>query len=353
MTGTQGTHVVLLATGGTISSRADAHVDGASVAADAGSQVLSSLLSPPPYPVRVVDVACAGSYALTLDDMTEICAQIQLALADPTVRGVVVSHGTDTMEETAFLADLTHDSSRPVVFTGAQMSADAAVPDGPDNLARSIAVAGSPHTRGRGVLVCFAGQIFQARGVRKVQTFALMAFENPDFGVAGTVTRDGDVAMSQLQPRFEPLSLPKAGPGEQPRVDVVCAYPGADGTLLRAAVEAGARGIILQGTGSGNGNVSICSAVAEATQNGAVVILSTRVSAGPVVPVYGAGGGRDLVAAGAIPSGLLRPSQSLILLNLLLRLNHATADIVASFTRHGASTSAELIPQNSTREALK
>jgi L-asparaginase len=259
------------------------------------------------------------------------------------------------MEETAFLADLTHDSSQPVVFTGAQMSADAMDPDGPDNLSRAIAVAGSSDARGWGVLVCFAGQIFPARGVRKVQTFALNAFENPDFGVAGTVTATGDVAMTQLQPRLAPLPLPFDKPGERPRIDVVSAHPGADGTLVRAAIEAGARGIILQATGSGNGNVSLCSAVAEATLNGTVVITSTRVHAGPVVPVYGAGGGRDLVAAGAIPSGLLRPSQSLILLNLLLRLNQATADIAASFTRYGTCTisSQNKFLDSSTRKALK
>lgn len=339
MTDRDGTHVVLLATGGTISSRARATDAGAFVAADTGSELLASLRVVPDYPVRVVDVACEGSYLLTFADMTLICGQIKAALSDPTVRGVVVTHGTDTMEETAYLADLTHDSVSPVVFTGAQMSADAVDPDGPDNLAQAIAVSGAPAASGQGVLIAFAGDIFPIRGVRKAQTFALEAFANPDFGPVGFVTAAGDVSISPGERRIPPLPLPLVEDGMSRRVDVVSAYPGADGALLRASMAAGASGIVLQATGSGNANPALCVAVAEATASGTVVIISTRVSAGPVVPVYGAGGGRDLVSAGAIPSGLLRPSQSMILLSLLLHLGRDAHDVAEVFARHGAARS--------------
>ena len=336
MTDREGTHVVLLATGGTISSRARAADSGAVIAADAGAQLIASLEADPEYPVRVVDVACEGSYLLTFADMTMICAQIATALADPTVRGIVVTHGTDTMEETAYLADLIHDSVSPVVFTGAQKSADAVEPDGPGNLAKAIAVAGAPEAAGHGVLIAFAGEIFPIQGVRKAQTFALEAFANPDFGRVGLVTAAGRVTISSREERFPPLPLPVVANDESHRIDVVSAYPGADGTLLRASVAAGARGIVLQATGSGNANHALCEAVAEATKSGTVVVISTRVSAGPVVPVYGAGGGRDLVSAGAIPSGLLRPSQSMILLSLLLHLGRDAAAVAQAFARYGA-----------------
>ena len=332
-----GTHVVLLATGGTISSRARSDEGGAAVAADGGAQVLGGLAAAPAYPVRIVDVACEGSYLLTLVDMIAICAQIKIALADPSVRGVVVTHGTDTMEETAYLADLTHDDVSPVVFTGAQKSADAADPDGPDNLAAAIAVAGSRESAGLGALIVFAGEIFPARGVRKAQTFALDAFTNPDFGSAGFLTATGEVVITRYVPRMPPLPLPLVTPREAKRVDVVSAYPGADGILLGASVSAGASGIVLQATGSGNANPALCSAVTAATAAGTVVVTSTRVSAGPVVPVYGAGGGRDLVAAGAIPAGLLRPSQSMILLSLLLQLDCDHDEIAQAFALHGAA----------------
>ena len=334
MTDRAGTHVVLLATGGTISSRARPAEGGAAVAADAGAQVLGGLATAPAYPVRVVDVACEGSYLLTLVDMIAICAQIKIALSDPSVRGVVVTHGTDTMEETAYLADLTHDHVSPVVFTGAQKSADAVNPDGPGNLADAIAVAGSPAAAGLGVSIVFAGEIFPARGVRKAQTFALHAFTNPDFGSAGFLTATGDVAITRHDQRMPPLPL--LAPGQARRVDVVSAYPGADGILLQASVAAGASGIVLQATGSGNGNPALCAAVASATAAGTVVVTSTRVGAGPVIPVYGAGGGRDLVAAGAIPTGLLRPSQSLILLSLLLQLDRNHDEIADAFALYGA-----------------
>jgi L-asparaginase len=326
-------HVVLLATGGTISSRAS-QAGGASVASDTGEQVFKSLGSPAPHPVRVVDVFQKGSYLLTVDDMIRICASIKAALDDPRVLGVVVTHGTDTMEETAYLADLTHNDRRPVVFTGAQHSADSESPDGPDNLSRAIAVAGSPDARGRGVLLSFGGTILPASGVRKGHTTRLSAFTNPDFGMAGQVSATGQVLMPDARTVREPLPLPDPG-ADSPRVDLIAAYPGADATLLRASLLAGAAGIVLQGTGSGNANTKLCPEVAAATAAGVVVITSTRVDAGPVVPIYGAGGGEDLRAAGAIASGLLRPSQSLVLLSLLLRLGTPREHIAEIFARRG------------------
>jgi L-asparaginase len=328
-------HVVLLATGGTISSRSSRR--GGAVASDTGEQVFKALGSPVSHPVRVLDVFQKGSYLLTFEDMLRICATIKDVLKDPKVLGVVVTHGTDTMEETAYLAGLTHSDERPVVFTGSQRAADAEAPDGPDNVARAIAVAGSEEGKGKGVMVQFAGTIFPAAGVRKSQTLRLNAFANPDFGVLGQVSAQGEVAMvaGSGSSRLEALPLPQPD-GASPRVDLVAAYPGADSTLMHAALEAGAAGIVLQGTGSGNANPSLCSEVAAAVASGVVVVTSTRVDAGPVVPIYGAGGGgEDLRAAGAIGSGHLRPSQSLILLNLLLRTNPYRDRITEIFTQRG------------------
>lgn len=326
-------HVVLLATGGTISSRSA--TGGGAVASDTGEQVFNALGSAVTFPVRVVDVFQKGSYLLTFEDMVRICGTIKEVLEDSSVLGVVVTHGTDTMEETAYLADLTHSDERPVVFTGSQRAADSEAPDGPDNLARAIAVAGSKDARGKGVLVYFAGTIFPAAGVRKSQTLRLNAFSNPDFGVLGQVSAQGEVAVAGGGSRREALPLPRPGLGS-PRVDLVAAYPGADSTLMHAALEAGAAGIILQGTGSGNANSSLCSEVAAAVASGVVVVTSTRVDAGPVVPIYGAGGGgEDLRAAGAIGSGHLRPSQSLILLSLLLRTNADRERITEIFAQRG------------------
>lgn len=326
-------HVVLLATGGTISSRGSEGGGGA-VASDTGEQVFASVGGRAAYPVRVVDVFRKGSYLLTVNDMIAICARIREALTDPQVLGVVVTHGTDTMEETAYLAELTHDDARPVVFTGAQQAADSTTPDGPGNLARAIAVAGSPAARGKGVLLAFAGTIFPAAGVRKCHTTRPEAFANPDFGAAGSVSDAGEVSLTAVRPPMEALPLPGDGAGS-PRVDLIAAYPGADAALLRSSLQAGAAGIVLQGTGTGNANREICREVAAATAADVVVVTSTRVEAGAVVPIYGDGGGDDLRAAGAISSGLLRPSQSLVLLSLLLRLGAPPDRIAAAFAQRG------------------
>lgn len=329
-----GPHVVLLATGGTISSRTPV-AGGAAVASDTGEQVFASAGVRAAHPVRVVDVFRKGSYLLTVDDMLHVCAMIRHALADPHALGIVVTHGTDTMEETAYLAGLTHDDPRPVVFTGAQQAADSAAPDGPGNLSRAIAVAGSPDARGKGVLLAFAGTIFPAAGVRKSHTTRLDAFANPDFGAAGSVSDTGEVRIRATAPGMKPLPLPGPASGS-PRVDLIAAYPGADATLLQAARRAGAGGVVLQGTGTGNANRALCREVAEATASGVVVVTSTRVESGAVVPRYGDGGGEDLRAAGAIPSGHLKPSQSLVLLSLLLRLGIPAAGIAETFAKRGA-----------------
>ncbi|MCH6472398.1 asparaginase [Sinomonas terrae] len=331
-------HVVLLATGGTISSRTREDLGGAAVASDGARELLRAAGQGLALPVRVVDVLRLGSYALDVEDMLLVCRRIREVLADPAVVGVVVTHGTDTMEETAFLADLVHGDPRPVVFTGAQRAADSHDPDGPGNLARAIALAASGQARGRGILLCFAGDVFPARGVRKTETVRQHAFGNPDYGFAGRVGEDGAVTLAEpAHRRPDPLPLPGPDAGRARRVDLVASYPGADAAHLRASLAAGAAGIVLQGTGSGNANPELCAAVAEATAGGAVVVTSTRVHAGPVAPVYGAGGGKDLLAAGAVPSGLLRPSQSLVLLSLLLRLGRSREEVAEAFAAIGGN----------------
>ena len=304
--------VVVLSTGGTIASRQDAR--GAGLAADAVDALLGRLPFDPGVPVEGQDVLCVGSYLLSPADMAGIVREAHRVLADETVLGVVVTHGTDTMEETAFLADLVHDDPRPVVFTGAQRPADAADSDGPRNLADAISVAASPAARGRGVLITFDGAVFGARGTRKARTLAAAAFAAPDAGPIGQV-REGAVAFTALPVRFPPLELAELS---GVRVDVVACYPGADTTALDAVVAAGARGVVLEATGAGNANPKIRDAVAEKTRSGVVVALSTRVHAGPVAGLYGNGGGVDLLDAGAVPTGMLRPSQARILLTALL-----------------------------------
>ena len=207
-------------------------------------------------------------------------------LRSPDVAGVVVTYGTDTTEETAFFLDLFHADPRPVVVTGAQRAADAPDSDGPRNLTDAVTAAAAPATRGLGVLI--------------------------GFGVSSS------------------------RPAAPARVDVVACYPDADATALPALVDVGARGIVLEATGAGNANPATCAVVAELTAAGVVVVTSTRVAAGPVTAIYGDGGGVDLLAAGAVPSGLLRPSQARMLLAALLGLHQDPRAVRVAFAQHAS-----------------
>ncbi|MDQ0733738.1 asparaginase [Arthrobacter agilis] len=324
-------HVVLLATGGTIASRTDAG-DGSTVAADAGGTVLAAA-GTSTVAVEVVDLMQKGSYLLTFDDMLAVCGAIRTALAVPETLGIVVTHGTDTMEETAYLADLLHDDPRPVVFTGAQRAADSSDPDGPGNLRAAITLAASAEARGRGALIVFDGEVLPLPATRKTETTALHAFSNPDLGPVGSVSPTGEIDLGPAPERRSPLAAPPTGTGI--RVDIIACYPGADATLFAAALAAGARGIVLEATGLGNANAELGDAVRRAVRDGVVVVTSTRVHAGPVRGVYGAGGGRTLEDAGAVPSGLLRPSQVRTLLQALLALGLSGEQVVREIRQRG------------------
>jgi L-asparaginase len=306
--------VVLLTTGGTISSRRAP--GGAVVATDDATTLGGPLLEAvDDLRVEAHEVLRIGSYQMGLDHLRKVSDAVAGQLARDEVDGIVVTHGTDTLEETAILLDLVHADPRPVVLTGAQRAADVPDTDGPRNLADAISVAASPAARDLGVLVSFAGTVFPARGTRKVHTLDLAAFANPD-GALGQV-RDGEVVITRSVSR--PPSLPPPGETfDTTRVDLVPTYPGSDDVALRACVDAGATGVVLCGTGLGNGPPGLAGTVRELTGAGVVVALSTRVPAGPVLPVYGNGGGADLVAAGAVPLSGLPASQARVTLALLL-----------------------------------
>lgn len=324
--------VTLLATGGTIASRTDS--EGSSVATASGVELVAGLTLRDGLRVRVDDVCTVGGYLMALPLMHELAVHAADQLRDSEVDGLVVTHGTDTMEETSFFLDLVIDDERPVVFTGAQRPADAPDGDGGRNLTDALTVAAHPAARGLGTLVVFGGSVFAARGVRKSRTLAADTFTAPSGGPLGWV-RDGMVQITtQPRPRPHlPLELLKV---DGVRVDVVACYPGADATALRAFVAAGARGLALEATGAGNANPDLCAAVRQVSERGVVVATSTRVESGPVLPLYGNGGGQDLLRAGAVPSGLLRPSQTRVLLAALLAVYDDPHTVRAELARHVA-----------------
>jgi L-asparaginase len=320
--------VRVLTTGGTIASRPGP--DGRVVAADSGDDLLHTLAPIEDVDVRVEEVFRLGSYRLGLEHVRELARRVRAAAAG--ADGVVVTHGTDTMEETAYFLDLTYAGRQPVVVTGAQRNAEVADADGPRNLRDAVRLAGSPATRDIGVVVAMAGRVLPARQVTKVHSLALDAFAAPDGGQVGRV--DAEAVRIVAVPRRRPAFDLDAVTGELPRVDVVPLYLGADGTFVRAAREAGARGIVLDAFGAGNVTPAVLGETEKALAEGLPVLVTSRCHAGAVSPVYGAGGGADLAAAGALLAGDLRAPKARLLLTLALAAGgdaHRTAELLRPY----------------------
>jgi L-asparaginase len=316
----------VIATGGTIASTA---TDGGVVATRSAADLLDSA-HVTGIEIESLDLMTVGSYCMTLQNLRTISDAVTGLLNRRTdsVDGIVITHGTDTMEETAILLDLIHDDPRPVILTGAQRASDALDSDGPQNLADAVLVAGTSESRDLGVLIVFAGRILPARATRKMHTAALAAFASASGTNVGDVI-DGNVTVNSIPKRPNPLP-PPTETFDRIRIDLVTMYPGADGTFLRAAAVAGAQGIVLAGTGIGNANPQVVDAASELLASDVAVVLSTRVSEGPVAGVYGNGGGADLVSLGIPLASGLPATQLRILLALWLSQHSFDASQVRS-----------------------
>ncbi|WP_162320764.1 asparaginase [Nesterenkonia haasae] len=312
--------IVLLATGGTISSRESA--TGGSRASDSAAQLISALKEHAladlltEIEIETQDVTVENSFNFTFADLGRIEGAVRELLRRSDVDGVVVTHGTDTMEETLALLALTHDDDRPVVFTGAQRSPDHPDSDGPRNLRDAILVAANPASRCHGVLLVFGEEIHAALPLRKAHTSSMQPFQPPRGGALGRILEG--TPQYFFGPRRMPSLTETAEVLQEQRVDMILSYPGADGALMRSAVEAGASGVIVLGGGAGNPGNALVEAIGEATRSGVVVGLSTRTFGGSVAAIYSGGGAVDALQAGAVALGDLPGTQARVLLALIL-----------------------------------
>jgi L-asparaginase type II len=201
------------------------------------------------------------------------------------VDGVVLTHGTATLEETAYFLHLTVKSPKPVVVTGSMRPASAMGTDADLNLYNAIQTAACPHAAGRGVLTLLNNQIHSARDVVKTDTYRLETFKTPDLGLLGYADSDGQVvfyrALSQKHTTEAAFNV--EGLQEMPRVDMVYTYTGADGLLVDAVRHHGSQGLVLVGLGSGNLPPPVEEAGAQAAKEGMAVVLASRISTGRVV----------------------------------------------------------------------
>lgn len=289
--------LVMLATGGTIASQKDS--TGALVPTVTGEELLKKVyekFDKSKLSIEVRQVSQLDSSAMTLKDTDGILQQVHDTLKEPGVTGIIVSHGTDSMEETAIAIDTFLDTEQPVVLTGSMFPFDDPDTDGPDNLTLAVTAATDPANKGKGAFIAFGGKILQARGAYKKDASSKDGF---DTNATGEVKRP------------KPLPLTKL---DGTRVDIIAAYPGAPGELVKAAVDSGAKGLVIEGMGSGNVGGAIADAIVEVAGKGIPVVMSTRVDKGLVEGTYGgAGGGATLAEKGVIGSGILRPGQSRIL----------------------------------------
>ena len=304
--------VLVLATGGTIAGSAPSPSDVTGYRA--GVIGVDSLLSAVPEIGSIADVRGEQLCNIDSKDMTDeiwrqLAARVNEIVAEDDVDGIVITHGTDTLEETAFFLSLTVKTEKPVVLTGAMLPATARNADGPGNLCDAVRVATNPDAADKDVLVVMDGAIFAASEVAKTHTTKLDAFTSPDFGPIGHVDESGVVF--DREPQLTQLHFPAETP--LPRVDILYGHEGDDGALVEAALRAGAKGIVYAGMGNGSIPTKAENALAKASAKGIIVVRASRSNGGPVIPAE-----PSYAAAGFIDSGNLNPQKARVLLRLAL-----------------------------------
>jgi L-asparaginase len=264
-----------------------------------------------------------SSYALTVADWLALAQTIRELLHDDSYDAVVLTHGTNTIEETAYFLHLTVGSPKPVVVVGAMRPFSALGSDSSLNLLRAVQVAAAEEARNLGVLVVMNDTIFGARDVTKTATYRVEAFQAPDLGPLGYADADGRVVVyhRHVRCRTDAPAFDVSGFDHLPRVDIVTSYVGADGAFIDAAVEAGASGIVSAGTGAGRPTPAEDEALDRASARGVVVCQSTRVGSGRVSPTP------TLRQNRRVASDNLQPWKARVLLSLALTRTSDPAEI--------------------------
>ena len=298
MNSPEATRVRVLAAGGTIAMSGE---NGALPALDADELLAAVPGLSGQHGLDGETVANLPSAHLSLDDQLRICR----AARDAARRGigVVVTHGTDTLEETAMLCDVIHDAQAPIVFTGAIRAASAPGADGPANLLDAVSVARSEEAAGMGVLVVFGGEIHHARCARKTDTTSLTAFSSPQTGPLGRVTEGHPSFWSRI-PRNPPLDPPAL----DRRVLVVPTVAGDDGSLARAALETEPDGIVIGTLGAGHLHPDLLRLWADASERVPIVAYCRPERGVVLTGTYGyAASERELRESRIIPAAFLSP----------------------------------------------
>jgi L-asparaginase len=315
--GAQLPDVVILATGGTIAGAAESGTQAGYASGQVGVQVLLDAVPELKKLANVTgeQIANVGSQNMSDKVWLKLADRINALLKSEDVDAVVITHGTDTMEETAYFLNLVVKSKKPVVLTGSMRPSTAMSADGPLNIYNAVAVAADPHAAGRGVLVVANDDIHGARAVMKSNTTDVQTFISPFFGLIGTVAYGKarfyrkPFATHTYDSEFSVEGLTRL-----PRVDVIAMYEDVPGDIIDAVVKLGAKGIVTAGLGNGNVTDAVLDALKRAKARGVAVVRASRVPTGFV--------GRNIELnddeLGFVASYDLSPQKARILLRLAL-----------------------------------
>ena len=308
--------IAIYFTGGTISMKFDPAI-GAAVPALSGREIVENVAGL--AEVAEIDIIDFGRFPgphMTPTRMMDLSLQLRESLERPETDGAVVTHGTDTLEETAYLLDLTLRSDKPVVLTGAMRNSSESGWDGPSNLLSATRVAASDAARNLGVLVVLNETILAASEATKTHTEAFDTFQSVDFGPLGVVDKGTVIVRRAPLGRLHLEAQRLADP-----VFLIKLYAGADSTLLDACINAGAKGLVIEGLGRGNVTEACVPGIERAIACGVPVVIASRCLRGRVFESYGYyGGNKQLRKMGAISAGYLTGHKARLKLSLALTL---------------------------------
>lgn len=323
-------NIVILATGGTI---AGAAASGTQAGYTSGAVTIDSMIAAVPgirdlANIKGEQISNVGSQDMSFSIMLMLAKRINELLATPQVDGIVVTHGTDTMEETAFFLNLVVKSDKPVVLVGSMRPSTAVSADGPLNLYDGVAVAADPNAKGRGVLVVMNDWIQGAHSITKTSTTAVQTFMSPLRGVVGvSAYGKNDYYNNPPWKHTTGSEFDVANVTALPRVDVIFVDVDVSPDLIDCSVKNGAKGIVIAGVGNGNMTKAMLEAAGRAVKQGVVIVRSSRVPTGTV--------GRNVEVnddeLGFVASDELNPQKSRILLMLALLKPRSTAEIQQLF----------------------
>jgi len=309
--------VVVLATGGTIAGAAASDVQAGYASGQVG---VDQLLAAVPQAKKLANmrgeqISNIGSQDMNDEVWLKLAKRVNELVAMPDVAGVVITHGTDTIEETAYFLNLVVKSRKPVVLTASMRPSTALSADGPLNFYNAVAIAANKDAAGRGVLVVINDWIHGAASLTKTSTTAVQTFMSPLRGLIGTVAYgDAEFYRGPVGKNTIDSDFSLQGVTTLPRVDIIMAYENMDGALIDASAAAGAKGIVIAGVGNGNLTAPAVKALAAQAKKGIVAVRSTRVATG----IVGRNVELDDNALGFVASMGLNPQKARVLLRLAL-----------------------------------